>query len=202
MLVEGLMISRENRFGRPLLHAGKSCMLATDCLLDVGSNSLDRSGAFAANALILLARKLSVPVVLSIFCSDGAAVDDAGLLLRPDHGLHVDRHQSFDPWHGPTLSDRVRSWERPTIIIFGRCAEALLTMAALGALERGFDTFLAVDAVAWASGQYEGIHRARLEQAGVVPVSTKQVVIELFGSSGIDDHVAEAIEFLHAHGLG
>lgn len=196
------MISRKNRFGRPLLHAGESCMLVTDCLLDVGSSSPDRGEVFAANALISLARKLSVPAMLSSFCPDGAPVDDTGLLLHPDHGLHVDQHQSFDPWRGPTLSERVRSWDRPTIIIFGRCSEALLTMAALGALERGFDTFLAVDAVAWVSGQYEGIHRARLEQAGVVPVSTKQVVIELFGSSGIDDHVVEAIEFIHSHNVG
>jgi len=83
-----------------------------------------------------------------------------------------------NPWDDPAFSEAVQSTNRPCMLIAGLSAETSMSFTALGGLARGFDVFLVKDACLGHSEQSIGISFDRLTQAGVVPVSWRQVLLE------------------------
>ena len=63
-------------------------------------------------------------------------------------------------------------------MILGNCAEAGVSFAALGALEFGYQPYVVVDAVQSASAFDASTALTRMTQAGVISVSSRQLLLE------------------------
>ncbi|WP_299410348.1 isochorismatase family protein [uncultured Roseobacter sp.] len=128
--------------------------------------------------LLRARRELAIPSIVTLYCAPEAGSLASSLLITGTD-LDVIRRSSLDPWDDPDCVTQIESWGRPVVIVFGRCTEASLTFTVLGALERGYDVYLVADAIVWPSDQLERIHLMRMQQAGAVPISARQLVLEI-----------------------
>jgi len=84
----------------------------------------------------------------------------------------------LNPWDDPGFVKAVQTINRPCLLVAGLSVETSLAFTALGALARGFDVFVIKDACLGYSEQSIATAFERLMQAGVVPVSWRQVILE------------------------
>ncbi|MBL4768457.1 MAG: isochorismatase family protein [Rhodobacteraceae bacterium] len=83
-----------------------------------------------------------------------------------------------NPWDDPVFVEAVQTANRPCMLIAGLSAETSVSFTALGGLARGLDVFVVKDACLGHSEESIATTFERLTQAGAVPVSWRQVMME------------------------
>ena len=97
-----------------------------------------------------------------------------------------------NPWDDPVFAEAVQSANRPCMLIAGLSAETSMSFTALGGLARGFDVFVVKDACLGHSDQSIATTFERLTQAGAVPVSWRQVMME-WNQGHVEAHLLQRI---------
>ncbi len=84
----------------------------------------------------------------------------------------------------PALLERLRSWNRPQLVLAGIEAHICVLQTALGLAGQGFQVFVAADACASRLPANEALAMDRLRQAGVTVVGTEMVLFEWLNRAG------------------
>ena len=137
--------------------------------------------AIAENGVAELAEaagKFSVPIITSLVKTN---LIDSKLSSRLEQRIpqltRLDR-SDVNPWNDPEFANAVQMADRKCLLIAGLSAETSLSFTALSGLARGFDVFVIRDTCLGFSEQSISTSFDRLTQAGVVPVSWRQVILE------------------------
>ncbi len=85
---------------------------------------------------------------------------------------------SMNTWDDLRIRDAVKATGRPKLIIAGLWTEVCVTMPAIEALKAGYEVYAVSDASGGTSKEAHDQAIARMIQAGVVPVTWQQVVLE------------------------
>jgi nicotinamidase-related amidase len=90
----------------------------------------------------------------------------------------IDR-STMNPWEDDRVVRAVAATGRPKLVIGGLWTEVCVAMPALSALEQGYEVYVVVDACGGTSTEAHEAAVRRMVQAGVVPVTWLQVLLEL-----------------------
>ncbi len=129
-------------------------------------------------ALAKSAKVFDVPTVLTTV----AAESFSGPLIKeirnvfPDHEIY-DR-TSMNTWDDKRVVDAVASTGRRKLIIAALWTEICLTMPTLEALAEGYEVYIVTDASGGTSEEAHDMAVERMIQAGAVPVTWQQVLLE------------------------
>ena len=148
----------------------------------------------STTALARIATTCRVSVVLSSLVSEAFTGRTWPQLkdLLPDHRA-VDR-KTINCWENTGFVDSIKSLKKNRLLVAGLWTETSVTFAALSALELGYEVFLVTDAAAGMSIESHDTAIQRMVQAGVVPVSWRQVLFEWYRAlSDKDTKVGEAL---------
>ncbi|MEU6911765.1 hydrolase [Streptomyces olindensis] len=145
-----------------------------------GTGSGDRTAIINATVgLARAARTFDVPVVLSTV----AAESFSGPLLPqladvfPEQKV-VDR-TSMNAWEDVDFVEAVKATGRRKLVIAGLWTEVCVVLPALSALAQDYEVYVVSDACGGVSPQAHEHAIQRMVQAGVVPVTWVQVLLEL-----------------------
>lgn len=128
--------------------------------------------------LTTAARKLGVPVIVSVVETNRIRADLSPEIASVSGGINCLSRGVFNPWDDPAFSEAVELANRPKLIVAGLSAESSLTLTVLCALEQGFDVYVVRDACLGVSQETFEVSLERLKQAGAVIVSWRQIMIE------------------------
>lgn len=166
----------------PLLKPEDCCLLNIDPLRDNVERTDNNDGLqemlISRHMLIQQAtRFLDVP---KFFAIDGD-VDKREWIVQPCVGTEP-RVYAIDTvgsrWSGGRLAAALAEEGRACLVLCGFWLERRVTFAALNALADGFDVFVLMDACPSRDRYAQGPAVHRLLQAGVVPLTTTQMVSE------------------------
>ncbi|MEQ8694828.1 MAG: isochorismatase family protein [Gammaproteobacteria bacterium] len=161
-----------------LISPDSSAVLIVDCQscpeLEVCSAGNDAPWT-RVKIVLQHAEAFSIPVISTIYA--GERVSTAEPLPPIAHLDNVPRTH-LNPWEEDTVRARISAARRDKIVVLGNCAEAGVSFAALGALEIGYQPYVVVDAIQSVSASDASTALSRMTQAGVVPVSSRQLLLE------------------------
>ena len=89
----------------------------------------------------------------------------------------IDR-TTMNSWEDPKVVDAVRKTDRKKLIIAALWTEVCLATATLSALDDGFEVYIVTDASAGVTTEAHEMAIQRMVQAGAVPVTWLQVLLE------------------------
>lgn len=121
------------------------------------------------------AEDLSVPVVSTLF--RGGNGNSAKPLSVIANLSHFERAE-LNPWENGAVRESLAKLGRDAIVIVGNCVEGGVTFAALGALEHGYQAYVVVDAISSTSDLELRTAIERMTQAGVVAITSRQLLLE------------------------
>ena len=129
-------------------------------------------------ALAKFAVERRVPVVTTVMEISNFEVDGRSHLhpLFPD--TEAIARVALNPWDDKPFTQTIAAKARQRLVLAGAYTEGAITFAALSALREGYDTYVVRDA---AVGKTDADHEtpvARMMQAGVVPVTHRQLLLE------------------------
>ena len=155
------------------------------------------------NNLLLLAKAARIfgpPVILTAVQSGPFRGDLVpGLLELFPEATPIGR-SSMNGWDSAEFVAAVKNTGRKNLVIAALWTELCLAMPALQALTDGYFVYAVEDA---SGGISPGAHRAalrRIEQAGAVPVTALQVLLEFQRDWARGEHQDEVMAALKAHG--
>lgn len=137
-----------------------------------------RAAETGVASLLNVAGKFSVPVIASLVKTNRISSHLSSRLEKTIPELARFNRSGVNPWDDPAFANAVQAANRPRLLIAGLSAETSLSFTALCALERGYDVYIVKDACLGHSEQSIAITFDRLTQAGAVPVSWRQVMLE------------------------
>ena len=85
---------------------------------------------------------------------------------------------SMNTWDDQRIRDAIKATGRPKLVIAGLWTEVCVTMPAIEALKAGYEVYAVADASGGVSKEAHDMAMARMIQAGVVPVTWQQVMLE------------------------
>src|SRR5215212_1464496 len=85
---------------------------------------------------------------------------------------------SMNTWDDQRIRDAVKATGRPKLVIAGLWTEVCVTMPAIEALKAGYQVYAVADASGGTSKEAHDQAMARMVQAGVIPVTWQQVMLE------------------------
>ncbi|MFJ9740661.1 hydrolase [Streptomyces sp. NPDC101166] len=145
-----------------------------------GTGSSDRTAIINSTVgLAKAAKAFDVPVVLSTV----AAESFSGPILPqladvfPEQKI-VDR-TTMNAWEDLAFVEAVKATGRKKLVIAGLWTEVCVVLPALSALAQGFEVYVVTDASGGVSPQAHEHAVQRMVQAGAVPVTWVQVLLEL-----------------------
>ncbi|MFI6370084.1 hydrolase [Streptomyces sp. NPDC050546] len=145
-----------------------------------GTGSGDRTAIINATVgLARAARTFDVPVVLSTV----AAESFSGPLLSQLADVFPERkpvdRTSMNAWEDVAFVEAVKATGRRKLVIAGLWTEVCVVLPALSALAQGYEVYVVTDASGGVSPQAHDHAVQRMVQAGAVPVTWVQVLLEL-----------------------
>lgn len=134
------------------------------------------------NAIIGLAKATKVWDIPTIYTTVEAStftgyLPTQQLQVYPDKTV-IDR-STLNAWEDERIVDAVKESGRTKIVMSGMWTEVCLLLPVLSALEQGYEVYVVADA---SGGQTPAAHEhamTRMTQAGAVPVTWMQVMLEL-----------------------
>jgi nicotinamidase-related amidase len=145
-----------------------------------GTGSDDRVAIINATVgLAKAARVFDVPTVLTTVAADTFSGPILPELLDvfPDHKL-IDR-TTMNAWEDDNLVAAVRATTRPKLVLAGLWTEVCIVMPALSAMAQGYEIYIVTDACGGVTPQSHQHAIQRVVQAGAIPVTWLQVMLEL-----------------------
>ena len=85
---------------------------------------------------------------------------------------------SMNTWDDQRIRDAIKATGRPKLVIAGLWTEVCVTMPAIEALKAGYEVYAVADASGGTSKEAHDQAMARMVQAGVIPVTWQQVMLE------------------------
>jgi len=157
-----------------------------DFLADLSPSVCD---VLASNTLALakVAKICDVPVVLSSLVTDAFRGHTWAQLLDVFPKTSGLRRSQINCWDNPAFVDEIEALKKQRVLLAGLWTETGVTFAALSALELGYEVYLVTDATAGVSAEAHGVANQRMVQAGVVPVTWRQILFEWYRASGGDE---------------
>ena len=168
-----------------LLSAGRSQLLVTDIqerllpAIHDGARAADR-----ARLLVRAARRLGVPILVSEHYPQGlgptvpeireAAGNEAPVLAKISFSCL--REEAL----AAALAERRRKG-RPQVAVAGFESHVCVLQTSLDLAERGYDVFVAADAVSSRTAESRDVALARMRQAGIRVVTAEMAVFEWLG---------------------
>lgn len=144
------------------------------------ASSGDRTSVINATVGLAKAAKVfDVPTVLSTV----AAESFSGAILPQLAAVHpeqkiIDR-TSMNAWEDAAFVDAVKATGRRKLVIAGLWTEVCVVLPTLSALTQGYEVYVVTDASAGISPEAHDHAIQRMVQAGAVPVTWVQVLLEL-----------------------
>ncbi|MFE4512987.1 hydrolase [Kitasatospora sp. NPDC056783] len=145
-----------------------------------GTGSGDRTAIVnAVVGLAKAARAFEVPTVLTTV----AAESFSGPLLPPLAAVFpeaevLDR-TSMNAWEDEAVVEAVKATGRGKVVIAGLWTEVCLVLPVLSMIDQGYEVYVVTDASGGVSPQAHEHAVQRMAQAGAVPVTWLQVLLEL-----------------------
>lgn len=95
-----------------------------------------------------------------------------------DHTKYIDR-TTMNTWEDKRVVEAIKKSGKKRIVIAGLWTEICVTLPALSALEDGYEVYVITDASGGVSKEAHDMAVARMIQAGVVPITSMQYLLEL-----------------------
>lgn len=168
-----------------LVDPQESCLLLIDVCGEPGNDQSERNVTASSCAeLLRKAADLRVPSFLS-FVADQSAhrSDPAPQRLGPEPVLL--RRSAINPWRDECLRQAILDHGRHRLVLAGGWPDGSLAQAALAALEDGYDVYVLFDLCDGLLDLSNSPVAAQLLQAGVVPLTARQLVLEWSDAAGL-----------------
>lgn len=153
-----------------------------------------------AVALVKIATVFGVPLVLSTLleCDHGkliGEVSDAAGMASP----LVRATGRRNAWEDSSFRNAILCAGRRKLVLAGLFTEEAITLTTIAALEAGFEVYVVLDACGGTSADAHSVAVRRLEQAGAIPVTTRQIAGEFLDvqNTGEARAAVRAIEEAH-----
>lgn len=162
----------------------EACLLLIDFYEEQDSARSEPRGAGASHEeLLRKAVDLKVPSFLSfVVGQDFGGSDRAPQRFVPEPTLV--RRSAINPWKDESLRRAILDRGRHRLVLAGGWPDGSLAQAALAALEEGYDVYVLFDLCDGLLDQRNSPVAARLMQAGVVPLTARQLILEWSDAAG------------------
>jgi len=153
------------------------------------------------NVLVLAkaAKTFNVPVVLTAVETKGFSGNTWPALLDLFPELEPVERSSMNSWDSKNFVAAVKKTGRKNLVMAALWTEACLTFPALDALAEGYNVFAVEDACGGTSRAAHDAAMRRIEQAGAVPVTALQVLLELQRDWARKEHYDEVLAIVKEH---
>lgn len=153
-----------------------------------------------AVALAKSASSFGVPTILTTVESESFSGYMFPELLDvfPKNGLY--ERSSMNTWDDAKIKAEVKRLARPKLVLAGLWTEVCINMPALEAMKDGYEVYVVEDAC---GGTSPGAHAAsmqRMAQAGAVPITWQQYLLELQRDWARKETYNSTIEIVKANG--
>ncbi|MEM9859907.1 MAG: hydrolase [Bacteroidota bacterium] len=123
----------------------------------------------------------------------------------PDDTKYIDR-TTMNSWEDENFLEAVKATGKKKLVMAGLWTEVCITLAALSALEDDYEVYVISDASGGVSQEAHDMAMARMIQAGVIPMTSMQYLLEIYRDWARSDQYVEvnnlAIKHGGAYGLG
>lgn len=153
-----------------------------------------------AVALIKIATVFGIPLVLStLLKSDhGEPIADVSDALGIESPI-VRTTDRRNAWEDPLFRSAVLSTDRRKLVLAGLFTEESITLTTIAALEAGFEVYVVLDACGGTSADAHHVAIRRLEQAGAIPVTARQIAGEFLDAQNTPEARAAVRAIEEAH---
>lgn len=172
-----------------------------------GVESLNRRSIMDNTAgLIKAAKTFGVPVILTTVTEREFSGKTAKHLTDSYPELVPIDRTAINCWEDDNLKRAVTSTRRNKLILAGLWTEACITFPALSMMEDGYEVYVVEDACGGATRAAHEVAMSRLTQAGAIPLTWQQVMLE-FQRDWSNKETYQAVidivkEYSGAYGLG
>lgn len=123
----------------------------------------------------------------------------------PDMSTYVDR-TTMNSWEDKNFIKAVEATGKKRLVMAGLWTEVCINLAALSALEDGYEVYVITDACGAVSQEAHDMSIARMIQAGVIPITSMQYMLEMYRDWSRSDQYIQVNELAKkyggAYGLG
>ncbi len=119
----------------------------------------------------------------------------------PDEKTYIDR-TTMNSWEDTRFVEAVEATGKRRIVMAGLWTEVCITTAALSALEDGYEVYVITDACGGVTKEAHDMSVARMIQAGVVPMTSMQYMLEIYRDWAKPEHYVQVNEIAKRYGGG
>lgn len=123
----------------------------------------------------------------------------------PDEKKYIDR-TTMNSWEDKRVVKAVEDFKKKKLVIAGLWTEVCTLTASLSALEDGYEVYVVTDASGGVSQEAHDMAVARMVQAGVIPITSLQYLLEVHRDWARSDMYLQVLEISKkyggAYGLG
>ncbi|MEU6604345.1 hydrolase [Streptomyces shenzhenensis] len=166
-----------------------------------GTGSGDRTAIInSAVGLAKAAKVFDVPVVLSTVAAESFSGPIMPQLAEVFPGQEIVDRTTMNAWEDPAFVEAVKATGRKKIVIAGLWTEVCVVLPALSALAQGYEVYVVTDASGGVTPQAHEHAVQRMIQAGAVPVTWVQVLLELQRDWARGETYVPVTEVVKQHG--
>ena len=118
-----------------------------------------------------------------------------------DMSKYIDR-TTMNSWEDKRIVEAVKKTGKKRIVLAGLWTEICVTLPALSALEDGYEVYVITDASGGVTKEAHEMAVARMIQAGVVPITSMQYLLEIHRDWAMIDRITSVDLTGGAYGLG
>jgi nicotinamidase-related amidase len=119
----------------------------------------------------------------------------------PDEKTYIDR-TTMNSWEDKRFVKAVEKTGKKRIVMADLWTEVCITTAALSALEDGYEVYVITDACGGVTKEAHDMSVARMIQAGVVPITSMQYMLEMYRDWAKPEHYTQVNEIAKRYGGG
>jgi len=123
----------------------------------------------------------------------------------PDESTYIDR-TTMNSWEDTNFVKAVEATGKKKLVMAGLWTEVCINLAALSALEDGYEVYVITDASGGVSKEAHDMSIQRMIQAGVIPMTSMQYMLEIYRDWSRSDQYIQVNELAKkyggAYGLG
>ncbi|MEV7781977.1 hydrolase [Kitasatospora sp. NPDC088351] len=166
-----------------------------------GTGSGDRTAIINATVgLAKAARAFDVPTVLTTVASESFSGPLLPQLAAVFPKAEILDRTSMNAWEDEAVVEAVRATGRSKVVIAGLWTEVCLVMPVLSMIDQGYEVYVVADASGGVSPQAHEHAVQRMSQAGAVPVTWVQVLLELQRDWARTETYGVVTEIVKEHG--
>jgi nicotinamidase-related amidase len=166
-----------------------------------GVGSGDRTGIINATVGLGKAAKIfNVPTVLTTVAAESFSGPILPQLAEVFPGKEVIDRTTMNAWEDQAVVDAIKATGRKKIVISGLWTEVCIVLPTLSALGQGYEVYVVTDASGGVTPQAHEHAILRMVQAGAVPVTWIQVLLELQRDWARGETYGAVMEIVKEHG--